>query len=657
MSRKSKLILATALFGAALFAASCGGGDNGGTTPQTGTGGGGGGGGGGGNGGPPPPTEQGKVLALLDVGTDRQVRICGLLSNGTAQCGNNLNPDNVVLDYVHEFPNGNVVLRGSDNFLYFFNSDSSTLTRLTSFRNLNNVPNTVGGITIPTGSRYYATPNFLFIYFNTLVAISRTGNVIMDDTVVINGIDTANSDILCERVTRGGITFRLNVDGTASPIPATSIPRVDATAGGKFLVSVPNGANRDFYLSDSRCELVNSVLVMSAVNNFNDAKMVEFGGSYYIAIRYGVAAGAGRLLDYYRVTGTTRTQLYTNNNNPLNVGNPNLYDIDSGGYLYFNVRGGGTAAQNLCGGVTGNFGDNICVVTPTGATLLQNNITGNNNAADAVNGILAFNDRVLVRATPNAGTQTVYDVSITGAAAINVQANPPGADLTALQRCTDGNTRAVNGRGTSLVRCVEDNLGAGGERLVALLHNGSGVYTSSDIQINNTSVGGAFTITGNNIRFGANNVLVPTRAGGTVPHVINLCSISTSPTLTVSCSLTDLPNPVSAPNIIPLNDRTRIYPFTNLLKFNGNNVFYLSGVIAPFIPKSGDIFSTPQSVPILINSASGGNASFDLTRFAHNPGSGCITSISYLNISNAFAGSYTVSQPSGACVNRILKVY
>ena len=638
MSRKSKLILATALFGAALFAASCGGGGGGGTTTTTGTGSGSGSGGGSGSGSgsgstPPPASVEGKVLALLDVGTNRQVTICGLLSNGTASCGNNLNPDNVVLDYVHEFPNGNVVLRGPGNVLYFFDANSNTLTRLTSYRDLNNTPQTLSsGITIPPGSRYYATPNFLFMYNdNNLVAISRTGNVIMDLGVNI-ATDTANSDIVCERVAKGGNTFRLNVDGTVSIIPPAAVTRVEASAGGKFLLSVPNGANRDVYLSDSRCELLNPVLVAFNVNNLAGVKMVQSSGSYYIAIRYGAT---GNTLDYYRVTGNTRTPLQTNL--VLRAANQNLYEIDGLGNLYYN-----------------NATDNIGAVTPNGTLLGPLNLDG--TPSGQVDGILAFNDRVLAR-DQDAGV--VYDVSINSTPAIVVAPNPTGGDLTALQRCTDANTRNVNGRGTSLVRCVFDNGAAGGERLVVFVHNTSGVFAFSDIQINATSAAGG-NITRDHIRFGANAVLVPTRTGATSPHVINLCSVTTSPALTVFCSPTDLPNPVNAPNIIPLADTTRIYPFTNLLKFNGNNVLYLSGATAPFIPKFGDIFSTPQAVPIPINSASGGNASLDLNKFAFSfrpAGAPCATQIVYFSSRTASQKTYTIAQPSNGCVARILKVF
>jgi len=486
---------------------------------------------------------------------------------------------------------------------------------------------------------------------NDLVAISNTGNVIRDDNV-------ANINPTCEKVTKGVAGYKLNTDGTST---TTTIPNVRASAGGKFLVSLGPVASPTIYLSDSNCELANPVTI-GTFNNFNEAKMVEFGGNYYIAIRYGAGGGAGRHLDYYRVTGTTRTPLYSNTNNPLRAGNENLYDITGDGYLYFNVVGN---TANVCGtGNTDDRSDNICVITPAGATLLRNNITGNNNANDTANGILAFNDRVLAVATTSAGATAVYDVSITGAGAINVAANPTGANLTALQRCTDANTRAVNGRGTAVVRCVFDQNTNGGpqDRLSVFVHNGNGNYSSNSIRINNNSThnaAGTNTIAQDNVRFGANNVLVVTRddggniAGNGRLDPIYLCTITTVPTFNVSCSETDLPNPVGN---IPLRDTTRIYPTTNLLKFNGNNVFYLTGTTL----RVGDIFGTLTTLPIAVGGASGGNASLNLNKFAFSfqpTGAQCNTQIAYLSSPTASPERYTIAQPSNACVSRILKVF
>jgi hypothetical protein len=487
---------------------------------------------------------------------------------------------------------------------------------------------------------------------NDLVAISNTGNVIRDDTV-------ASINPACETVVRGPFTFTLNADGTTTSTTAPS-PTVAAQTGEKFLVRVGN----DVYLSDSRCRLVNSVLIMSAVNNFNDAKMVEFGGSYYIAIRYGAPAPAGRHLDYYRVTGTTRTLLYSNTNNPLETADRNLYDITGDGYLYFNVRGNAAAGDNVCGNVaTGNHRDNICVITPAGTPLLQNNITGNNNAGDTANGILAFNDRVLAVATPNAGTATVYDISITGGGAINVAANPTGADLTALQRCTGANNRDVNGRSTAFVRCVwDDNTTANGEQLSVFVHNGNGNYSSRAVRINNNSAATATSraIGVNNIRHGANSVLVVTRNNNGFRIPIYLCTITTAP-FGVSCSQTDLPNPVGDDVIsnisFPIRDTTRVYPGTALLKFHGNNVFYLSGTS----PRVGNMFGTPQSLTTGVGAATGGNATFDLTKFAFSfrpvdAPPGCNTQVAFFSSTTAAPKFYTLSTPN-TCVARILKVF
>jgi len=284
--------------------------------------------------------------------------------------------------------------------------------------------------------------------------------------------------------------------------------------------------------------------------------------------------------------------------------------------------------------------------------LLRNNITGNNNANDTANGILAFNDRVLAVATPDGRAATVYDVFIDNTGALARTTNPTGANLTALQRCTDGNTRAVNGRGTAVVRCVFDNGTAGGEILSVIVHNGAGTYSSNAIPINPTSGNAGTNVAVQNIRFGANSVLVVTRDNGGNLGPIYLCSITITP-LNVSCSATDLPNLGN----IPIRDTTRVYPFTALLKFHENDVLYRMGTATLRV---GDIFGTQQTLSIPTPAASGGNASFDLTRFASGfqpVGKTCATQIRYLSSRTAGIESYDIAQPSGACVERILKVY
>ncbi len=622
MSKKSKLILATALFGAALFGASCGGGGGGtASTPPP----------------PPPPppppgpTVEGRVLALLNLGTvsagtSRPVSICELRSNGKAVCGTDLNPsEDANLEYVHEFPNGNVVLQAG-GVLYFFNG--SQVIKLDKFRPLgasSTTPETPepGGITLPSSPIYYATPNFVIVVDNTsstktLVVITSSGRVIKD-----TGTATYTVNASCEAVTRSsGAAFKLNTDGTST---STTILTLRASAGGKFLVSLGPATSTTIYLSDSNCELVNPVII-GILSNVQDAKMVKVGNDFYIAVRY-VDAGTHRL-NYYTVSGTRVTNLQTGL--ALRAGNSNLYDIDGRGYLYYN-----------------NDTNKMRGVSPAGAALTEISIGSGN-----VEGILAFNDRVLARTST--GVQ-LHDVFINNAGDLASTATPPGANLTALQRCTDTDTKDIDGRGTAVVRCVWDS--GSEERLVVLVHNGGGVYAFRDTRINPTSDSGT-AINDQNIRFGANAVLVVTRPQpSSTLRPIHLCTITTTPTLNASCSPTDIPNPAPSGNL-PIRDTTRIYPSTDLLKFNGDNVFYRSGTSV----KLRNLFSTTApSLPVTVSSASGGNASFDLTRFAFSfqpatAPSGCNTQIVYLPSANGPEKRYTLST-ANTCVTRILKVY
>jgi hypothetical protein len=563
------------------------------------------------------------------------VTICELKDDNKAHCGNDLNPsENADLNYLHEFPNGNVVLRGTGGVLYFFNAQNNTLTKLTTFRALGATSTTTvaTGITIPAGSIYHATANFLYIYNNNdLVAISNTGNVIRDDNV-------ADINPTCEKVTKGASGYKLNTNGTST---TTTIPTPRASAGGKFLVSLGPAASSTVYLSDSNCELANPVTI-GTFNNVADAKMVEFGGNYYIAIRYQGATGAGRDINYYRVTGTTVTGPLTGGALALRANDRNLYDITGVGYLYYNVN---DATHN----------DHVRAVAPDGTHLDALDLSG--GAGGRVDGLIAFNDRVLARDNSGAAP-VVYDVFVNAAGTLANTNNPPGANPTALQMCTDGNiTKAVNGRGTPFVRCVWDNGGAGAnaEHLSVIAHNGAGNYTSNFDRINSNSTGGT-AITGDNIRFGANAVLALSRDNAGNRGPINICTITPNlPTsITISCSTTDIPNPVAGGNI-PIRDTTRVYPTTDLLKFNGNNVFYLSGTFV----RLRDLFSTTAtSLPIAVTAATGGNASFDLTKFAFSfqpTGAQCNTHIAYLSSPTATPKLYAL--PSNACVNRILKVF
>ena len=591
MSKKSRLILATALFGAALFGASCGGG-GGGTTAGGGSGGSGGGGGGGvGGTQPPPATEEGKVLALLNVGSAgagavKPVAICKLMSDNKADCGNDLNPNaDLDLEYVYEFGNGNVgnVVLKAGSTLYFF--DGNQVKRLTKYRTLGGTSDTdaPGGITIPSSPTYYATPNFVIMRnsSNALVAVSKDGKVIKEDS----GVSSVNTT--CEAVTKSGADYKLNADGTSS---STTIPTTLASAGGKYLVQHPS--NNKIYLSSDGCSA--SGVEVATISGVNDAKMVKVVDSnnnphFFIAVR--TSASSNKELKYYRVTGDTPTLL---NTITLNTAGKNYYALDGKGRLYANISDANTVA-----------GYNV-----DGTSL--NSVTVTNVA-----GLLGLADRALAKDGSNA-----YEITTTSSGVNSV--NKGGGDLfTALNRCTDAtNTKAIDGAGTNFIRCVYES---GGTRVLYSLtyDSGSGLYGNASYNLP-----AAF----NDVRWATNKALV--QAGS----AIYLCNTTTTPTIT--CNNTDL----------PALDPTDINSY---LKFNGNNVFYLSSST----PKVGDIFGTISSLPIAVNNATGGNASFDLTKFAFSfkpGGATCNTQILYFSSTTS---STAYALPSGTCVERILKVY
>ena len=587
MSKKGKLILATAVFGTALFAASCGGGGGGGTTAGTGTGGGGGGGGG----GTPSPTEQGRVLALLNVGTAsagtlNPVTICQLKSDNKAYCGNDLNPNaNVDLQYVHEFPNGNVVLKDSYGKLYFF--DGSQVKKLTTYRRLGGTSdiNEPAGIAIPSGATYYATPNFVIMYDSSgkkLVAVSKDGKVIKEDS----GVTSVKAS--CEVATKG-TDYKLNPDGSSS---STTIPTLLTSAGGKYLVQ---DASNNIYLSDSKCS-ASGVLVATLSSAANDAKMVKVGNDFYIAVRTNASS---ENLKYYKVSGTTITDFTSTSTITLaSSANEYYYALDGNGRLYV---------------ITNDSSRPLKVYNTDGTLAYGTNVS--------VNGLLGLADRALAK---DSSSSEVYEITVTG------HKNTGSTLFPVVDKCTDSGTKSIKGAGTNFVRCAHNN-----GLYILTFNSGDGTYSRAF----DTS----FTIS--DVKWATNKVLVKPSSGP-----IKLCNTNVG-AISISCSDTDLPT-LDLSTLDPTGTSSDKY-----LKVNGNDVFYTSGSVL----KVGNIFDPPSVLPITLSSPSrpsGGNASFDLNRFAFSFGPDfCRNQIIYFSSRTASPKTYTIAQPSNACVARILKVY
>jgi len=190
----------------------------------------------------------------------------------------------------------------ADGIGYFFNG--SQVIKLDKYRPLgasSSTPETTapGGITIPdpnaSGTNVYVTPDFVILLTSSdenLVVVTSSGKVIKDSHTTAMSVNA-----VCETVTKGGITYKLNVDGTSS---STTIPTTLASAGGKHLVQ---DTSNKIYLSDSGCSATG--VLVDTISGVNDAQMVKVGNDFYIAVR------AGTTLKYYKVSGNTPTPLNT----------------------------------------------------------------------------------------------------------------------------------------------------------------------------------------------------------------------------------------------------------------------------------------------------------------------------------------------------------
>jgi hypothetical protein len=240
---------------------------------------------------------------------------------------------------------------------------------------------------------------------------------------------------------------------------------------------------------------------------------------------------------------------------------------------------------------------------------IDGTLVGPTTAAEFT-GLFGLADRSLAKKGSNA-----YEITITGS---GVNSDDKGTTLfNAVDSCTDiSSTKSVDGEGTNFIKCAHTS-GLYGLTFDSV--SNSYLYVVNSIGVSNA----------NDVKWATNKALV--KSGSTV----YLCN--TTPT--ISCSPTDLPN---------IN-----IDINNYKKVNGDNVFYNSGGAL----KVGNVFDPPGLMLITASSPSGGNVSFDLTKFASTVGAPCATQIAYLSSSTAIPTFYTIAQPSSACVDKILKVY
>ncbi len=358
MSKKGKLILATALFGAALFGASCGGGGGTASAP------------------PPPPapsaSDVAKVLVLAAKGITSAGATVGLFegtvkSDGTVSWSSDLLPGENVLDYYHEFSNRSVLL-------YDINDDSvhlytGTLNPVTT--GVDVVYDTITPITITSGLAFFSPyhiflPNFVVMDDGTSggnvdYIITSNGRIVempgttehllyagRDYLVVGNGTATSEHVYIVKR--DGSVEILDWNDALAGiqPINGGQVRFLDRVQGTDIiLLGHTSGSANAIYVileDGTPVRITNSTNASTGddpVANISSGKIMrDANGNIFVAINYEDSAGRNSI-QYFKIipsgsgsvvfTPLTPINLGTTTDNPLRRGG---YALDGNGRLY-----------------------------------------------------------------------------------------------------------------------------------------------------------------------------------------------------------------------------------------------------------------------------------------------------------------------------------
>lgn len=385
--RKKKLLLASAVFAAGMFAASCGGG-GGGTTSTT----------------PPPPPPPapnlvgnalvGAIKGFTTPGTLIGYYVADIYDDGTAQYTEIPTPFDVMLDYVHEFSNGNVLLTTvvnnpappppymPTNMLYFYDHSTGSITPIS------NCVDYATGATVGAGTTLTNTvglPNFYiddvggdidFIVTSSGQCIALSASVGATDTASERLLYAGNNYLVIGDGTAAESVYIIDVNGTVTlldgvatpdgaipdltininPFPAPAIV-YDKVPGTDIILLGANGANAIMYMIRSNgtpVRLVNEENVIAGDNPPPNgvpagwAKMrMDQNGEVHIAW---VDGGAGGNLYYVKTHSVGGINVYSYPNfYPFvnSTGSVAQFGFDRDGYLYF-VSDAGAAGLASC---------------------------------------------------------------------------------------------------------------------------------------------------------------------------------------------------------------------------------------------------------------------------------------------------------------------
>ena len=638
MSKKGKAILASALFGAAIFGASCGG-DDGGTSAPTG----------GPPSGPPPgdsappPTSIGKALILtsgtLFVGPNRAVRLCDIFSNQTVVCGSDLNPDgDQLFEYLHEFSNEKVILRDPNNFLNFYNgtalvkvenrryfTDATTTTTDTAHLKTANA----AAIETVLGENFVVVRNAAG---NVTHVITSEGNYVDFTTGGLPNIDLVymgkNYVVVAQSAGADQDAYLIKTDGSVTRLdfktPGTT-PQLLARDGDNIVVAPLNSGNLQpvFVIRE------NGTVAKITVANLNlpntaSAQIKKVGTDLFVAVNSDDAGpgGGNGMIRYAKVTPThvyaDDVDVSTNVKN--NTPNRGDYGLDGQGRLYAIVTNNAATDDQADEALVAYFDANNQVQSKSAA------IPGTPAGANA--SLITFSDRALLRDTTGAGAS--YTVTIVAGPNVNVTATTlDAAAADAYDNvCIHAKRTPPNaivtladdffiGEGTDEVMCVRDpagdGLGSGNEEHAYLRSTGVAYFGARSVNLDiehNLALAPNRMIVGDFPDSNYSNCLSGTCSlvslSAARPQNLNLTRVKTDKNIHVNdaAGFRGIPTPVSVFHQVGVNnDIPYKFDFTNNTSSNlvtGGTTIFSGGHVSLDLSKFAIIAQgTPNPCPVV----------------------------------------------------------
>jgi len=350
MSKKGKLILATALFGAALFGASCGGGGGGGTASAP----------------PPPPppppaSDVAKVLVLAAKGISSPGATVGLYegtikSDGTVSWSSDKLPGENLLDYYHEFSNKSVLLYDVNDYSAYLYT-AGTLNPVTTGFDV--YGDTIDPITKTTWLAFYSfynifLPNFLVMDdgADVDVIITQNGKIVTTvdtgqehlvyagrDYLVVGNGDTPDEYVYIIKKD-GSVTILDWDDATTGnqPISGGGVRLLDRVQGTDIILLGHNSgsANAVYVILEdgTPIRITNSNNASTGDNpvaNIHSGKIMrDANGNIFVAINY--ASGGTNYIEYFKIIPSGAGSVVFTPPTPINLGAVGSNPLRRGGY-------------------------------------------------------------------------------------------------------------------------------------------------------------------------------------------------------------------------------------------------------------------------------------------------------------------------------------